>query len=302
MKDPAEFLQSDDFIQEGANPAPGVLVLACTVGDDYDNPKNRVVLLKDDSWLDFRYSSGALVSADAAGDGAAYVLSERGTVIQFDWRSPADTTQLKASCQLMRNPAVDSIGPLRRLRLLGGEVFTAGSAGQVYRLRGGLFEPLPLLSVSGEDITIEDLSGSGFHDLLAVSTDGYAAHFDGSAWRLLDLPSNAGLNRICRLPQGGYAIAGYKSTLLLGQQDRWQSVAPIDNRRSYYGVASSGGDVFVAYPGGIDVFDGTGLRELPVPADPEREFTTLRGGPDGVWSLCGHHIDLVTAAGLRHGP
>jgi hypothetical protein len=279
-----------------------VLILACTVGDDYDNPKNRIVLLKDDSLLELRYSGGVLLSADASADGTAYVLSDRGAVIQFDWRTPSDRAQLKASCRLLLNPVVDSTGPLRRIRLLGGEVFTAGSGGQVYRLRGGEFEPLPAATVNGKEITVEDLSGTGFHDLMVVSTDDCAAYFDGSSWYPVDLPSSAGLNAICRLPDGRYAIAGYKSTLLIGQRDQWQTVAPIDIRRSYYGVANWGNDVFAAHIGGIDVFDGTTLRPLPIPEQPEREFTKLAIGPDGVWSLCGHSIDLVTADGLSDAP
>jgi hypothetical protein len=297
MKAPSEFLRDDDFIQEGASPAAGVLILACTVGDDYDSPKNRVVLLRGDSWLDFGYSGGVLLSADAATDGTAYVLSDRGAVIQFDWRAPSNQVELKATRQLLLNDLADSLGPLRRIRRLGNEVFTCGTGGQVYRLRGGKFDALPRLSIPGEDVMVEDLSGTGFNDLLAVTTDGYAAYFDGSSWHLLDLPSNAGLNRICRLPDGRYAIAGYNSTVLLGQRDQWQRVAPLVESRNYYGVASWGSDVFVASLGGIDVFDGTELRPVPIPTQPKLELSTLTTGPDGVWSLSGHTIGLVSAAG-----
>jgi hypothetical protein len=154
VKSPAEFLRSDDFIQGGANPAPGVLILACTVGDNYDNPNNRVVLLRDESWLDFGYSGGVLLTADASADGKAYVLSDRGAVIQFDWRTPGDQVELKASRQLLLNDLADSLGPLRTIRLLEDEVFTAGSGGQVYRLRDGGFEPLLRLVIAGEDVMI----------------------------------------------------------------------------------------------------------------------------------------------------
>ena len=49
----ATMLGPDDYIQEGVNPAPGVVILACTVGDDYDDPQNRILVLKDGNWLDF---------------------------------------------------------------------------------------------------------------------------------------------------------------------------------------------------------------------------------------------------------
>jgi hypothetical protein len=154
---------------------------------------------------------------------------------------------------------------------------------------------------AGEDVTIEDLSGTGCNDLLAVTTDGYAACFDGSSWHLLDLPSHAGLNQICRLRDGRYAIAGYNSTLLIGQRDQWQRVAPLKQDRNYYGVASWRSDVFVASLGNIDVFNGTALRRVPIP-QPKRELAILASGPDGVWSLCGHTIGMVSAAGWRDVP
>jgi hypothetical protein len=135
-----------------------------------------------------------------------------------------------------------------------------------------------------------------------VTTDGYAACFDGSSWHLLDLPSHAGLNRICRLRDGRYAIAGYNSTLLVGQRDQWQQVAPLEQNRNYYGDASCGSDMFVTSLGSIDVFDGTALGRLPIPTPPKRELARQTSGPDGVWSLCGHTIGMVSAAGWRDVP
>ena len=44
MSSPSRIFDHDDYIQEGANPASGVVVLACTVGDDYDDPKNRILV------------------------------------------------------------------------------------------------------------------------------------------------------------------------------------------------------------------------------------------------------------------
>src|SRR5579871_2864160 len=202
MVSPAQFLNPEDYIQEGANPGAGALLLACTVGEDYDNPRNRVLVIRGNQWLEFGASGVSLISIDADADGRAYVLSENGTAIEFDWNRPTTRDQLKASRRLLPNRNASVRGPLRRVRILGGEVFTAGSRGQVYRLRGEVFEQLPLLSVDGADLTIEDLSGSGISDLLAVTTDGFAARFDGKDWEILDLPCSAGLNRICALESG----------------------------------------------------------------------------------------------------
>jgi hypothetical protein len=297
MKPAKDVLNDEDYIQEGANPAHGVLILGCTVGDDYDDPQNHILLLKNDTWMDFTYEGEPVVSLDAAPDGGAYVLSESGEVVQFNWQSPATQAQLEASRKLLANKTADALGPLRTIRVLGNVVFCGGSRGQAYRLKGSRFDALPRLSAGDEELTIEDLSGTGFNDLMAVTTDGYAAHFDGSAWHVLDLPSSSGLNRICRLSDGKYAITGYNGTALIGAGDQWQLIPPIDDARNYFGVASWGTDVFFSYLGGIDVFDGVDFRPLKIPKASKLEFAILRSGADGVWSLAGQTIGKVTATG-----
>jgi hypothetical protein len=136
----------DDYIQEGASPASGVIVLACTVGDDYDDPKNRILVRKEETWLEFGCRGEAVLSTDASANGMAYVLGENGTVIRFDWRA-ATTDELRASRSLFVNPAVVEIGPLRRIRILGSDVICGGSGGQAYQLKDGQFERLPTLTI-----------------------------------------------------------------------------------------------------------------------------------------------------------
>jgi hypothetical protein len=228
----SDFLGEDDFVQECASPTAGVLLLACTVGDDDDNPRSRVVLIRDGGWLDFAVSGDAFVSIDAYADGRAFVLGgESGTVIQFDWRATAQA-QLRASCRILRNDMVDDFGPLRRLRIVGEDVFTVGTGGQVYRLRGDVFNPLPQLALDGNELCAKDVSGTGYGDLIVVTTDGFAALFDGARWQIPDLP-------ICRLPDGRYAVAGYLSTVLIGVGDQWQAITPFPDDRNYYGVAQA---------------------------------------------------------------
>jgi hypothetical protein len=146
---------------------------------------------------------------------------------------------------------------------------------------------------------VEDLAGTSVKEVLAVTTDGYAAHFDGASWRVFDLPTNGGLNSVCMLDDGLFAICGYNSTILIGRRDHWQLVAPIDQARNYYGVAKWGKDIFFAHLGGIDVFDGLTLRPYDIPQIPKSEFTVLRSGPDGVWSFADHTVGVITAAGWR---
>ncbi|MCF7220574.1 hypothetical protein [Marilutibacter chinensis] len=138
----SEFIQ-DAFIQEGVSPAPDVVILACTVGDDYDDPKNRVGVKKNGLWLDFSLAGEAILSVDASADGLAYVLGENGTIVRFDWKIPTTKDELGASRTLFPNLPVDDEGPLRRIRIIGDDVICVGSVGQVYRLNNETIETLP---------------------------------------------------------------------------------------------------------------------------------------------------------------
>ncbi|MDL5367881.1 hypothetical protein QSH18_19930 [Xanthomonas sp. NCPPB 2654] len=286
----AEFIEGA-FIQEGVSPVAGIIIAACTLGDDRDNPKNRIGVRRQDVWLEFGLSAEAILSIDAATDGSAYILGENGSVVRFDWKSPT-REELKASRKAYANPAVGNIGPLRRLRIIGGDVICAGSVGQVYRLLGDRFETLPKLSVGYQDATIEDIAGSSRSDVVAVTSEGYAAHFDGKNWTVLDLPTKAGLTSICRLDNGHYAIVGKNGTVLIGVADQWSIVQPIDTRRSYWGVATYDDEIYAAHLPGVDKVAGQTLIALDI-EEADLQFTVLRSSAEGVLSFADRTIGLI---------
>jgi hypothetical protein len=291
MVSKTELFNNDDYIQEGANPAAGVLLLACSIGDDYDNPKNRVLLLRDGMWFEFRSSGDKLVSIDADIHGVAYALGANGSVIQFDWKNPLSLAELKKSRSLFINQTVASVGPMRRIRVLGSDVMCAGSGGQLYQLlNGGKFEAFPILKINGEEATIEDISGSSCDNFFVVTSDGYGAKYEGTSWRVLDLPNNSSLNCLCTTENENYAIAGDKSTLLIGQADHWLTVAPINVERSYWGVAHFNSIVYAAHLEGIDMYDGSNFTSVVIPDIEQHEFVVLRNGVDGAWSFAGQSV------------
>jgi hypothetical protein len=294
-----QVLNVDDFIQEGANPAPDVFVLACTVGDDYDNPKNRVIVYRRGEILEFGVSGASVLSVDASVGGHAYVLLENGSVVKFDWLHPTTTAELKASRVLMQNPSVEDLGPMRRIRILGDDVLCAGSCSQCYVLHDRSFASLPEVKVGGKWITIEDIAGISRRKFVAVSTDGLATAFENDEWETLDIPTSSGLNRVCALTDGRYAIAGYNGTLIVGRDDTWRIVEPLDSSRNYYGVAQLSDRIYVSYLGGIDFFDGETLQPLAVPQSSKPEFAVLRNGVDGVCSFAGHTVGIVSESGWR---
>lgn len=288
----SEFIQ-DAYIQEGVSPKTGVIIVACTIGDDYDNPKNRIGVKKADTWLEFGLSAEAILSVDASADGLAYVLGENGTIVRFNWDAPLTRDELRASRSLFANPAVSGLGPLRRIRVIGTDVISAGSVGQAYFLRNEKIETLPPLKVMGNGVTIEDMAGHDRNDFVAVTSDGYAAHFNGSHWHVLDLPTNASLTSICRMADGRYAISSKKGTLVIGLEDTWQLVPPIDEQRSYWGIAEHAGTIYAAHLGGIDKTSDQKLAPMNIPGSEQLSFTVLRSNQEGVWSFAERTIGLI---------
>jgi hypothetical protein len=290
-----KILKRGDYIQEGTNPAPGAVLLACSIGDDDDDPRSRVFVLRDGLALSYVLEGDQLTSIDAAPDGSAWALGENGHVIRFAWRTPGSSAELAATVQRYKIGGVEDEGPLRRLRLLGSDVVAVGSVGQAAYFAGNGFVALPRLAVDGDEVTIEDLAGSSRTDLTVVSNDGYAARFDGQRWHKLDLPSNVPLNSIARLDDNRYAICGDGATLLIGAADQWRAIALPDDERDYWGVAADSDDtIYLAHVGGIDIVSGTSAQALKIPQRRQNEFIVLRSGPDGVWSFAGRSVGRIT--------
>ncbi len=286
-------LTRDSFIREGVNPARDVFLLACTLGDDQEAQESRVLVVRGEEVLSLDIAGESAVSIDADAGGRGYVLGDSGSVVHFDWLTPSSSAELERSVRRIENRAVEEYGPLRRLRLLGSDVVCVGSVGQVYRLDGEGFVVLPPLLIDGADVTIEDLSGSSVTDFTVASLDGFVAHCDGEAWHEVYRSSQSGLNAICQLQGGRYAVAGNNDTLVVGAGDEWQLKSLPDQERDYTGIAAQGDSLYLAHLDGIDVFANGGLHALKIPRRIRNEFVVLRSGPNGVGSFAGRSVGLI---------
>lgn len=283
---------ADAYIQEGMSPTPGVIVACATVDDDDDNPETRIGVRRNDGWLKFGVEGDAGLSVDTHESGMAFVLGESGAVVQFDWTA-TDLSALKNSRALVENPKAEDEGPLRRLRVLGNDVISAGSVGQAYILTKKGFTALPKLIVNGEAPTFEDLAGSSLADFIAVTSDGYVAHFDGRAWRVIDFPSNASFTSVCMTRKGHYAICGKGGAVIVGRLDAWTIVEGLDEEVDYWGIATHDQRIYAAHLDGIDEITPNGAKVISIRNANSLDFTVLRSCSDGVWSFADHTIGKV---------
>ena len=130
-----------------------------------------------------------------------------------------------------------SRGRMSHIRPIGEHLYACGHNGQVYRRSGsddwaivdhGLFrapQPLPtgadpaaaaqqLLALIQDQLILNCIDGFA-DDLYVVGDDGFMAHFDGTAWRQLDLPVRQHLQWV-RCIVGAVWACGFHGCLISG--------------------------------------------------------------------------------------
>jgi hypothetical protein len=178
-----QLLSDDAFIQEGCAPTDDLLMVACTVGDNYDDPQNELVLFSSEHLFRFGFAGESFVSVDWHSDGTAFTMGEEGSVIRFNWRDIVSEKELKDSRELFENKQAVETGPMRRLRVIDGTPLCVGSFGQIYSVTAnGGFESFPFLKIYEDEVTIKDIAGGSLTDIVAVTQQGYAARYDGDKW------------------------------------------------------------------------------------------------------------------------
>jgi hypothetical protein len=142
---------------------------------------------------------------------------------------------------------IEPVSPGRGLRCLWisaeGQVYAAGTLGVVYQRKSDGWEAIspPL------DNWISAIGGPTHSNLLAVGNNGLVWRFDGSAWRQVELATNANFTGILWQAPDVFTICGDSGALFRGSGDEWAD------------LSTGGGDLFklTAYTTDIWVAAGT---------------------------------------------
>jgi hypothetical protein len=103
------------------------------------------------------------------------------------------------------------LGPPTRVRMIAGQPWVCGFAGQVYTLRGGRWVHVDQGLAEehadpGKSIELASIDGTDANNVFAVGSDGLVAHWDGRSWERIPLLTNAYLSSV-RVLRPDYVIA-----------------------------------------------------------------------------------------------
>ena len=197
-------------------------------------------------------------------------------------------------------------GLMTHLRQIGPDLWACGQRGQVYRRFGrddwrhvdqGLFEPLNAADYTDragdlamkmiEGPMLQCMDGSSPDNVYVVGLRGLVAHFDGKAWRKLEVPTDEHLQWVrCYGPDEVWAC-GFNGTLLKGNaRQGFKDQSSVDDNQTWVCLSKYNGQVYLSAEEGLHVFDGKKIAPVKTKLKPELQDAWRVDHADGVlWSI-----------------
>ncbi|MFP2926108.1 hypothetical protein ACLESO_12980 [Pyxidicoccus sp. 3LG] len=234
------------FFSDGVAVGSDALVVGAGFTGAPEAATSRIYLKLGDTWLSHEVAHDFITSV-AHQHGVICALGRNGLVKQVgEWGRELTPGRVRGRFREYVITDAEERGPLERVRAIGGAFIACGWGGQVYRLRAGTWSRMePGLDPEREN-DFMDLDGFASDDLYAVGLDGVAAHFDGTRWRYLELPTSAHLHSVRCLPGGEVVVAGAEGVLLQGNRSGWRRLKAGALQEDLWAVCPFGGKLFLA--------------------------------------------------------
>lgn len=191
-------------------------------------------------------------------------------------------------------------GAVRRVRMIDGRLYVAGSDHTVCRRRGrndweSLTLDLPLPTRAqfdnerlSEDMAFNDIDAFSHEDLYVVGGRGVVWHCDGKRWRRVPFPSNMFLESVCCAGDGQVYVGAQSGTLFRGRGDRWQMLERGEMSLPFKDIVWHAGRLWCTSDYGLWTLDGERLVKVDLPS----EIAVCTGNlsvADGVMLMAGVH-------------
>jgi hypothetical protein len=276
--------------------------------------------LPDDPWRVRAYENWLVVSvASFAGFDLRCVLAREGQVRLYGPGGKPDHSYQIPEAGVFGEAAI-GLGYVNRIRAVGDALFVCGQSRQVYRfeckgkdlakgawvdMAGAMRQP-PMPEPPGsadeeafnawldehEAIDLVDINGPSVDDLYAVGDEAW--HWDGKAWRQLELPTDEPLAAIKLLKPNELVMVGHNGTLLHGHATTgFTDLSGVDDNQNFTGVEwfetpAFPGRLFMASNFGLFTYNATSKRieRYTTGLQPELQDSHQLEAKDGVlWSF-----------------
>jgi hypothetical protein len=124
-----------------------------------------------------------------------------------------------------------SRGGITRLRTIDGSLYFCGGRNSAGKRTGknqwqSLTQHIPDPPRQDHRFnTFEDIDGFSERDIYCVGSEGQVFHYNGSAWRQLSLPTNAGFETVCCAGDNFVYISSDKGDTYKGRDNRWKLIS-----------------------------------------------------------------------------
>lgn len=185
-----------------------------------------------------------------------------------------------------------NLGYLRSIREIGNTLFACGFNSQVYARNNGTWKSLvsaPLAfhhAASDEYVVFNGIDGFSEEDVYAVGSNGSLYHWDGTAWRQIELKTDENLECIRCYGADDVWIGGANGTLLNGNIVKgFRDVSDIADNDTFWSLAKFKEKVYLGTTKGLFAYDGHAIAPVVTGLNPEVETYTVDSTDDALWSI-----------------
>jgi len=237
--------------------------------------------------------------SDDEGGWILCALSEEGDVELMS--ATADPALERIPDAGLRGPTSKGYGYLLSLRRIGGHLHACGSAGQVYkRLGPGRWVHMDAGLLQAPNVKarllLQDINGAAEDDIYVVGDipgpggpEGRLFHWNGSAWRPVDIPSVGALNALHVEDRDRVWVCGARGTILRGNhRDGFDDLTTPGSRQLFHAMTVHDGVLYLGSNFGLFQYDPQRGRVARVRTGLEVEpsYVSTLGQADGVlWGV-----------------
>lgn len=186
-------------------------------------------------------------------------------------------------------------GFIMDLRQIAGSWYAVGGHHQIYREDNGRWNPIDssvfIPGEEGEAKILLSIDGNSETDIYTVGFNGVIFHYNGISWKLLDSPTNLGLQRVLCISKEEIYICGYGNSLYRGNKKEWRALTEPDDAITYWDMAYFKGRVYVCTKKKLFEIQNDQLKEVNIPVKGPLGFYRMDSDEYELWT-CGNECLL----------